>query len=37
MQINTAGDFNASQFVDVEHILDIFPGDPTITASTNTP
>jgi len=37
MQINTAGDFNASQFVDVEHLLDIYPDDPNITASTNTP
>lgn len=34
MQINTAGDFNASKYVDVEHLLDIYPNDPNITAST---
>jgi len=37
IQINTAGDFNASLFVDVEHLLDIYPTEPNITASTNTP
>jgi hypothetical protein len=34
MQINTAGDFNASKYVDVEHLLDIYPSDPNVVAST---
>jgi hypothetical protein len=34
MQINTAGDFDASKYVDVEHLLDIYPSDPNVVAST---
>jgi hypothetical protein len=34
MQINTAGDFNASKYIDVGHLLDVFPSDPNVTPST---
>jgi len=34
IQINTAGDFNASKFLTVEHLLDIYPSDPNVVAAT---
>lgn len=34
MQINTAGDFNSSKFITVEHLLDLYPADANVVAAT---